>query len=100
MAKNPNTKIALSVRLEPSVHKMIEERVKNGEFDSNGEFARKAIDFFLNQELLFEKLDAMQRNLMASQLDVVAEVTGMTQEEKSQAAESLNEKYQDDIFEC
>jgi Arc/MetJ-type ribon-helix-helix transcriptional regulator len=93
-----NEKKQISVRLEKNIHKTIETRVKSGEFDSNGDFVRKAIDFYLNQELLFEKLDTMQRNLMASQLDVVAVATGMTNEEKTFAAESLNEIYQDEVF--
>ena len=94
-----NDKRQMTVRLDPAVYKTIEDRIKSGEFDSNADFVRQAIDSYLHQEKIFDKLDAMQRNLMASQLDVVAEVTGVTNEEKSQAASALNEQYQDEIFE-
>jgi Arc/MetJ-type ribon-helix-helix transcriptional regulator len=94
-----NERKPMSVRLSDDVQKMVEKRVQNGEFDSNADFLRQSVDSFLHQERLFEKLETMQRNLMASQLDVVAEVTGMTPEEKSQSAEALNVRYQDEIFE-
>jgi Arc/MetJ-type ribon-helix-helix transcriptional regulator len=94
-----NEKKQISIRVESDVYKEIEKRVKDGDFDSNSDFVKRALDCFIHQEKLFEKLDAMQRNLMASQLDVVAEVTGMTPEEKSQSAEALNVRYQDEIFE-
>jgi Arc/MetJ-type ribon-helix-helix transcriptional regulator len=94
-----NEKKQISVRIDSSVYKSIGQRVKSGEFDTNADFVKKAIDAYLHQERLFEKLDNMQRNLMASQLDVVAEVTGMTDDEKTQSAEKLNERYEDEIFE-
>ncbi len=94
-----NEKKQISVRVEENIYKSIDKLVQNGSFDSNADFVKKSIDAYLHQERLFEKLDNIQRNLMACQLDIVAEVTGMTDEEKSEAAKKLNHRYEDEIFE-
>jgi Arc/MetJ-type ribon-helix-helix transcriptional regulator len=98
MSKNLHHK-TVSTKLDLDIQKAIQEKIDEGEFSSFSEFLRKAAKSYLDDERMLDKMDALQRNLMASQLDVVAEVTGMTQEERSNAAERLNIRYQDGIFE-
>lgn len=93
-----NEKKPMTVRLDERTHKIIGDRVKSGEFDSNADFIRVAVEAFLYQDRIFDKIDISQRALMVSQLDIIATVTGMTSEEKLKTAATLNEQYQDDIF--
>ncbi len=62
----------LSVPLNPELEKMIERMVKNGVAANKAEVARKAIEFFAEEQAVLAVLKAKQEPSLEGDLDELA----------------------------
>ncbi len=97
MSKSDKRTNALSTRVNDECIKIIEDKAKDMGITKTT-LARIILEDYAKSEGLVKRLDRLEKSLMNSQLDIVAEVVGLSEQDIKIAQDSLNDKYQDEIF--